>query len=200
MKRQQGASLLGKVVLVILAIVFATSSTAVAALVNGGFETGDLTGWTQVGTDPGVSLYVAPFNPHSGTYHATTGYSADWQYIGQDIATTLGQSYTVDFWLSNGDATPGGDNRFVARWNGTTKIDLLNLPYDSPDYTHYSYTAVATGTSTTIDFGFIYNPGWFDFDDVSMNQVSSAVPIPGAIWLLGSGLIGLIGIRRRFRK
>jgi len=28
----------------------------------------------------------------------------------------------------------------------------------------------------------------------------STVPIPGAIWLLGSGLIGLIGIRRKFAK
>jgi hypothetical protein len=26
------------------------------------------------------------------------------------------------------------------------------------------------------------------------------VPIPGAIWLLGSGLIGVIGIRMKFRK
>jgi hypothetical protein len=28
----------------------------------------------------------------------------------------------------------------------------------------------------------------------------SAVPIPGALWLLGSGLVGLAGFRRRFRK
>ena len=27
-----------------------------------------------------------------------------------------------------------------------------------------------------------------------------AVPIPGALWLLGSGLIGIVGIRRKFRK
>jgi len=26
------------------------------------------------------------------------------------------------------------------------------------------------------------------------------VPIPAAVWLLGSGLLGLAGIRRRFRK
>jgi len=26
------------------------------------------------------------------------------------------------------------------------------------------------------------------------------VPIPGAIWLLGSGLIGIIGIRRKFKN
>jgi len=30
--------------------------------------------------------------------------------------------------------------------------------------------------------------------------VSVAVPIPSAIWLLGSGLIGIIGIRRKFKK
>jgi hypothetical protein len=29
---------------------------------------------------------------------------------------------------------------------------------------------------------------------------SSSVPIPAAIWLFGTGLIGLIGTRRRFTK
>ncbi len=29
---------------------------------------------------------------------------------------------------------------------------------------------------------------------------ANPVPIPGAVWLLGSGLLGLIGIRRRFKK
>ncbi len=33
-------------------------------------------------------------------------------------------------------------------------------------------------------------------DDLTINPV----PIPGAVWLLGSGLIGLVGIRRRFNK
>ena len=30
--------------------------------------------------------------------------------------------------------------------------------------------------------------------------VTNAVPIPAAVWLLGSGLLGLVGIRRRFKK
>jgi hypothetical protein len=29
---------------------------------------------------------------------------------------------------------------------------------------------------------------------------TSAVPIPGAVWLLGSGLVGLVAVRRRMRK
>ncbi len=31
-------------------------------------------------------------------------------------------------------------------------------------------------------------------------QVNTAVPVPSAIWLLGSGLIGIVGFRRKFGK
>jgi hypothetical protein len=35
------------------------------------------------------------------------------------------------------------------------------------------------------------------FDNISVN--GSPVPIPGAVWLLGSGLVGLVGLRRKYR-
>ena len=34
----------------------------------------------------------------------------------------------------------------------------------------------------------------------AMQAEPSAVPIPGAVWLLGSGIAALIGIRRKFKK
>ena len=45
----------------------------------------------------------------------------------------------------------------------------------------------------------IYQPeDWWTYavDDLSFDSV----PIPGAVWLLGSGLMGLIGLRRKFGK
>ena len=37
-------------------------------------------------------------------------------------------------------------------------------------------------------------------DRMTMTLESSSVPIPGAVWLLGSGLIGIVGIRRKFKR
>lgn len=37
-------------------------------------------------------------------------------------------------------------------------------------------------------------------DDFIIRPNGCNVPIPGAVWLLGSGLIGLVGIRKKFRS
>ena len=38
-----------------------------------------------------------------------------------------------------------------------------------------------------------------DFDYL-LDITATYVPIPGAVWLLGSGLIGLVGLRKKFKK
>ena len=43
------------------------------------------------------------------------------------------------------------------------------------------------------------SPG-FDLDAVEALNSGPYVPIPGAIWLLGSGLIGLVGFRKKLRN
>ena len=39
-----------------------------------------------------------------------------------------------------------------------------------------------------------------NFDYFDMDFKTTPVPIPAAIWLLGSSLVGLAGIRRKFKK
>lgn len=38
------------------------------------------------------------------------------------------------------------------------------------------------------------------FDNFTAEAEASAVPVPAAVWLLGSGLVGLLGVRRKFRQ
>ena len=45
--------------------------------------------------------------------------------------------------------------------------------------------------------------GWYPNSsphDINWTYTAEVVPIPGAVWLLGSGLIGIVGVRRKFKK
>jgi len=159
---------------------------------NGGFETGDLTGWSWTGSnDPNLNG-VDQINPHSGLYGAYFGPEDSLDYLSQNITTTLGQSYKVNFWLQNftGD-TP---SEFSVSWNGITQIDLV----DSSDftYTEFTFTAVATSNSTPLIFGFRNDFYYFDLDDVKVTAVT-AVPLPATFLLFGPCLAGLAVMRRR---
>lgn len=51
---------------------------------------------------------------------------------------------------------------------------------------------ILTGSSMGID-----NSGHFYSSTLSGDWERSATPIPGALWLLGTGLVGLVGLRRK---
>lgn len=83
------------------------------------------------------------------------------------------------------------DGNLVTRLNGVTSSSnnwvLYSYNLGSFDAGTYTLAFAADGIENTLG-GFI--------DSASLQ----AVPIPGAVWLLGSGLLGLVGIRRRSRK
>ncbi|MEN6374534.1 MAG: hypothetical protein ABFD75_07115 [Smithella sp.] len=156
---------------------------------NGGFETGDLTGWSWTGSnDPSINGVITGYQ-HSGSYSAYFGEESLLGYLSQSIYTTSGQTYKVTFWLQNLlDGTP---SEFSVSWNGITQIDLINS--SAFPYTEFTFTAVATSDSTPLIFGFRHDPDFFDLDDVKV----TAVPLPATFLLFGPCLAGLAMIRRR---
>jgi len=78
---------------------------------------------------------------------------------------------------------------------------ITTSPQPWPDFelVRLAFNATGYGSSeirlnTALDF-FPNNPG-LNIDEFN-NGTINVVPIPGAVWLLGSGLLGLLGAKRR---
>ncbi len=52
------------------------------------------------------------------------------------------------------------------------------------------------GAPADSTIGYLFNPG----EVLTITADAASVPIPAAVWLLGSGMAGLVGIRRRMSK
>lgn len=165
---------------------------------NGGFETGDFTGWTQFGSTD--YNFVDSSDPHSSSAAAFFG-AVETGGVSQVLTTIAGQKYAVDFWLANYEGTP---NSFSWSWNGVAQSPSLA---DSPSapYTQYSGLLTASGTATVLSFSFQNQNAYWLLDDVRVTDTGinvSAVPEPGS-WLMlaaGLGVLGLVTRRREMRK
>lgn len=160
-----------------------------APLINGDFESGDLTGWTTlgdqtyVGVDTGFAntgLYAAYFGPESPAGMA------------QAVNTESGRQYRVSFWLSLQDsATP---SRFSWYWDGVEQAALD----DATAFGYMEFSAVVTAGAGSSDLRFeFHNPqSFWLFDDVRLEALGNAVPEPPMLALMALGLAGVVSRRR----
>jgi hypothetical protein len=81
-----------------------------------------------------------------------------------------GQTYTFSFWYYRQGGTPAD---FHALWNGTDIYDEVNTT--AHDYQLHTFTVVATGTSTQIQFQARNDPSWDGLDDVSVTPAGGGL-------------------------
>jgi hypothetical protein len=203
-----------------LAVAMALSLSAATAqavqvelAVNGGFETGDFTGWTEFPSAFGPAS-VQSTTVSSGSFAAYLPCSVDAACdqviknanIGIGVVNPF-DTVTVSFDLNNTAAA--GGVAFVELFSelgggGTSKSEILLANGTGTNgWESFSYTAelgndVSGGISLQLKAACGPVPGCTSeayFDNVSVTV--EAVPVPAAVWLFGSGLIGLIGIARR---
>ncbi|MGE7414807.1 flagellin [Methylobacterium tarhaniae] len=136
---------------------------------NAGFESG-MADWSSTGDTSyaGTGTGYA----HNGSSSYISGTSGGTNHLSQTIATVAGQSYQIEFWLYGSYSTP---NSFMAKWDGATQIAIGNV--SNYPYTRQIFTAVATGSSTTIMFDFQQPFGFWAIDDVSVTAAMPAVTL-----------------------
>jgi hypothetical protein len=161
-----------------------TGVISVGIVKNGGFETGDFTGWTLAGnTYVNGTLYDGVVNAssltdgsgpefiHSGTYGAFLG-DTNLAYLSQTISTVPGQNYLLSFWLAN--PVTGSGQEFLVNWNtnglATNQIYYISSP-GVVGWRNMTFVVGATGTNATLQFGAQNPTSGFGLDDVSMTAV-----------------------------
>ena len=145
---------------------------------NGGFETGNWTGWT-LGNDS-ISLAdnngsISKISPHSGSYLAALGAGSSLGSLSQTLQTVATQSYLLSLWLNNPGKFGNTQNEFSVSWNGNTLFDQSNMP-STGGWTNLQFIVTATSNSTVLQFGERDDPWYLGLDDVSL------APIPAAMF------------------
>lgn len=170
-----------------------------------------------------ASDYTGPGGAHNMTLSSPTKFNS-YNWTAHDIQVFAPGTYSFNTALGGGNAESGiqtltvGAGQLGAHmlfdWNGNNNIDVSVLWNPNGVFgttaAQQSLTGTAVWNAVSIDGDGNGSPGikmalggpFANFQaNFNLNGITpAAVPLPAAVWLLGSGLLGLVGVARRKSK
>jgi hypothetical protein len=130
----------------------------------------------QGGILPDYASYFTNYALFSGTWGPSSFFGAGDRATGE-------HSFTVEM---------TADNEVNLYFDNILRGTIASA--ETPSYFETAFLGITSDSWTTGSFG----SG--TYTDFAYGTGSAPVPVPAAVWLLGSGLMGLIGVRRKMRK
>jgi len=169
-------------------------------------DSATITGWTVGGPGDGVDWNVEPVANADTGIHAIDLQHAYSSSIWTSIPTITDNDYYLSFSVAAGANVPPYVTSTIGAVSAGSLVDEIftatpSASYITQTFTSFTYRFTAIGPMTTIKFQGAGPTGAVSHYGPVIDTVSvSAVPLPAAVWLFGSGLLSLLGLSKFHRR